>query len=690
MSISNGHEPAKAVAKSPNPNQKRPRPPVPKQPSPIWRALATRVPPGVEIAPAGDIREQRADQFADAATHPGGASPETGVRPSQDWPLSSTASTSSPPPGLGSGQALDADLRAVFEPKLGHSLEHVRIHADSAAAEMSASIHAKAFAFGNHIGFGEGEFAPHSAEGQHLIAHELGHTAQGTGSGPAALFRKVSEADVDAEFSKWCDDNKRVKDKTHKEFPWSAWDFIRPQIQDSQMKALPKPADKAGQQKWEDNFAKADIIGQWLANLKSTTTSDTVKEDAESKIYFIADTMVQAGLVSKGMAQAANTGDSEKALIYAEVLKNPSSATAAELTTIFKFQTTGQTDPSGVPFIDTLCLSDGNALQTLDTTRTRAMFEVMQTTYPNHEKVIEAMAATLIFNPGVRTSIADEMMKGTLGTPELLFQILSHPYFKDPEYDGAMLINTPNQDVDKDTEKHWKDDMPFAYKYKQQYYVTYLIGMAKKHAIDIKAPADHKITTLQTWLDTNTENIGAALAKEFPTNNDAIFAVYNNIADIFLYHTDKNVAPDNQGKLSKLSTGGKPDKMRIEADCDVFATYAMRLHASAGYETIGYMGLYPQGTFVGRDAHAAALIRKSGAYFVINNKGVYDSGITEAKTDESKEDAIKEMKSIAIDQTYGDPKPTTWNIYYADAGAKGALPADFLSKPQTYRRTDLE
>lgn len=686
MSSSHGHEPAKTPAKQPAAIQKKPRPPVPKQPSPIWRALATRVPPGVDVAPANDPGEKRAEQLADAVIQPNGLFKTPDTTSTNDWPMSSV----SPPEGLGTGQTLDGGLQNYFEGRLGRSLDHIRIHTDQAAADMSASINAQAFSFGNHIAFGKGEFAPENQEGKHLIAHELGHALESPSRAQSTLFRKVTEPDVDAEFSKWCDDNKRIKDKTHKEFPWSAWDFIRPQIQDNQMKALPKPADKAGQQKWEDNFTKAEIIGGWLANLKSTTTSDAVKEDAESKIYFIADTMVQAGLISKGMAQAANTDDSQKELIYTQVLNNPSGATAAELTTIFKFQTNGKTDPNGVPFIETLCSSDGNSLQKMDTARTRAMFEHMQTTYPNHEKIVEAMAATLIFNPGVRTSIADEMMKGTLGTPELLFQILQHPYFKDPEYDGAMLINTPNQDVDKDTEKHWKDDMPFAYKYKQQYYVTYLIGLAKKHAIDIKPPADHKIATLQAWLDTNTENIGQAAAKEYPTNNDAIFAIYNNIADIFFYHTDKNVTPDNQGKLSKLGTGGKPDKMRIEADCDVFATYAMRLHASAGYETIGYMGLYPQGNFVGRDAHAAALIRKNGAYFVINNKGVYDSGITEAKTDENKQDAITEMKSIAIDQTYGDPKPTQWNIYYADALAKGALPADFLSKPQTYRRTDLE
>ena len=69
---------------------------------------------------------------------------------------------------------------------------------------------------------------------------------------------------------------------------------------------------------------------------------------------------------------------------------------------------------------------------------------------------------------------------------------------------------------------------------------------------------------------------------------------------------------------------------------------------TAGFEPIGYLGLYPTGTFVGRSAHAAALIRKNNAYFIVNNKSMFDSGIADTKPNDKKEDAIKEMKSQAI------------------------------------------
>jgi hypothetical protein len=251
-----------------------------------------------------------------------------------------------------------------------------------------------------------------------------------------------------------------------------------------------------------------------------------------------------------------------------------------------------------------------------------------------------------------------------------------------------LLVNTPNNDTDKDVAKHWKDDMVFAIKTKQQLYVKFLTDLGTKNGITMKAPANFNITTLKAWLDTNTENIGQIAAKEYPKDNDAIFGIYKTIADIFFYHVDhdKDIIPDNEGKLAKYTTGGKPEKTRIEADCDVFATYAMRLYNSAGFEPIGYLGIYPSGTFAARAAHAAALIRKNNEYFIINNKNMFKSNISDTKPGDKKEEAIVEMQTQAIKDAYADPLPTTFDAYYADAGAKGAYPADFLAKPAKYKR----
>ncbi len=76
------------------------------------------------------------------------------------------------------GQPLDAATRAFFEPRLGRDFSEVRVHADSGAAAANQSLDAQAFAVGNRIAFGPGEFAPHTASGRSLLAHELAHVMQ--------------------------------------------------------------------------------------------------------------------------------------------------------------------------------------------------------------------------------------------------------------------------------------------------------------------------------------------------------------------------------------------------------------------------------------------------------------------------------------------------------------------------------
>lgn len=94
------------------------------------------------------------------------------------------------------GTPLDARTRAFFESRLGHDLKSVRIHADARAASSSHAIHARAFTYGNHIVFGEGQFAPASAAGQRLLAHELVHVLQAS---PSTIHRAEVEGAPDEE-----------------------------------------------------------------------------------------------------------------------------------------------------------------------------------------------------------------------------------------------------------------------------------------------------------------------------------------------------------------------------------------------------------------------------------------------------------------------------------------------------------
>ena len=76
------------------------------------------------------------------------------------------------------GQGLEGNTRDILEPKFGHSFESVKIHAGGRANQMTKAVGARAFATGQDVYFGQGEYQPQSADGLHLLAHELTHTIQ--------------------------------------------------------------------------------------------------------------------------------------------------------------------------------------------------------------------------------------------------------------------------------------------------------------------------------------------------------------------------------------------------------------------------------------------------------------------------------------------------------------------------------
>src|SRR5712672_2731184 len=65
-----------------------------------------------------------------------------------------------------------------MEQRLGHDFSHVRIHSGPAAEQSARDVNANAFTVGNHLVFGTGKYAPRSAKGKWLLAHELTHVIQ--------------------------------------------------------------------------------------------------------------------------------------------------------------------------------------------------------------------------------------------------------------------------------------------------------------------------------------------------------------------------------------------------------------------------------------------------------------------------------------------------------------------------------
>jgi hypothetical protein len=72
-------------------------------------------------------------------------------------------------------------MKAPTNGSYGHSFANVRVHDDARAAESAQELHAKAWTTGNDIVFAAGQYAPDTAGGQHLLAHELAHTLQPAG-----------------------------------------------------------------------------------------------------------------------------------------------------------------------------------------------------------------------------------------------------------------------------------------------------------------------------------------------------------------------------------------------------------------------------------------------------------------------------------------------------------------------------
>ena len=85
----------------------------------------------------------------------------------------------------GSGQPLDPATRSFMEPRFGQSFDQVRIHTGAQPSDSARAIGASAYTVGRDIVFATGHYAPNTAKGRRLLAHELTHVLQ-QNSGPVA------------------------------------------------------------------------------------------------------------------------------------------------------------------------------------------------------------------------------------------------------------------------------------------------------------------------------------------------------------------------------------------------------------------------------------------------------------------------------------------------------------------------
>ncbi len=87
-----------------------------------------------------------------------------------------------------SGRPLDPATRRAMETRFGYDFSRVRVHTDGEAATSARAVSAHAYTVGQNVVFASGKFAPDTAAGRKLLAHELTHVVQQT---PALAQRPV-------------------------------------------------------------------------------------------------------------------------------------------------------------------------------------------------------------------------------------------------------------------------------------------------------------------------------------------------------------------------------------------------------------------------------------------------------------------------------------------------------------------
>ncbi|WP_437335446.1 eCIS core domain-containing protein [Sorangium sp. So ce394] len=109
------------------------------------------------------------------------------------------------------GEPLPRAARDFFEPRFGQDFSQVRVHTDGEASDAARAVQARAYTVGRHIVFGAGEYAPGTAAGMRLLAHELSHVVLGAGRSQAIARKTKGEVAVDKAHTDWLDPDANVK-----------------------------------------------------------------------------------------------------------------------------------------------------------------------------------------------------------------------------------------------------------------------------------------------------------------------------------------------------------------------------------------------------------------------------------------------------------------------------------------------
>ena len=144
--------------------------------------------PKLMIGASNDPLEQEADRVAaQVMATPVSGAVSTAPPPIQRLVQQPTGQIDVAPGSLSQvlaspGSLLEPVLLRDMGQRFGYDFSKVRVHSGAAAERSARDVNAQAYTVGQHIVFGAGSFPLETIEGQRLLAHELTHVVQQSGS----------------------------------------------------------------------------------------------------------------------------------------------------------------------------------------------------------------------------------------------------------------------------------------------------------------------------------------------------------------------------------------------------------------------------------------------------------------------------------------------------------------------------
>jgi hypothetical protein len=167
---------ADRVMRMPEPSVRQVEPEEDEAEGMVQKEIADKITPLVQRQVLPDIEEEEKEEVIQTKAIDDRAAPLAPTQESFEVPSTIHEVLSSP------GQPLDPETRAFMEPRFGHDFSRVRVHSDAAAERSAREVNAHAYTVGHDIVFGTDRFTPGTQGGRRLIAHELTHVVQQSGS----------------------------------------------------------------------------------------------------------------------------------------------------------------------------------------------------------------------------------------------------------------------------------------------------------------------------------------------------------------------------------------------------------------------------------------------------------------------------------------------------------------------------